>query len=565
MSAANGSADGAHRRQSTGNGNGNGAGADVRVPVSRDGTADSMASSRASTLDSLDEREGHPSAGGSGSAGAAGKGAGAGAGERDPDSTILTQYQIDQMYDKIQLKIVPFLMFLYFLAFLDRANVGNAHDALREDLGMSESQYTIAAAIFFLGYTVAEVPANLAMTKVQPALWISLLMLIWGALAAAMSGVKNYTQLLIVRTFLGLFEGGFFPGAVFYLTSWFPPDRIARPIALFHSASAIAGCIGGLLAYGILQMDGVNGWEGWRWLFLLEGLPTIVVGATVYFVLPARPDECAWLDADEKLYLRNQLTKQSKDVHSYDLSWPEVRDTLISPKILTLCVISFFMLIPVYSTAFYMPTLIASFGWGTFTSNALTAPVYAVAIASSLLNSWHSDKTKERYWHVLVPVFASAVAFSLLCVAIRMKIQAFEFTMLFFTTGCTWASVGPFFGWLSGLLKSRTAAAVGIAWVGALSHPAAFVGPKMYAMGKESAEHSFWPAMVGVALAAVVAGAIILGWVFSCWNEPVAFHEKAKKGAAAHEHPAPGSGEDAGLLGNRNGRSDSSQPDSRRP
>ncbi len=219
---------------------------------------------------------------------------GAAAAKDEPIRTILTPYQIDAMYEKIQWKLVPFLMTLYFLAFLDRANVGNAHDDLTHDLDMTESQYTNAAAIFFLGYTVAEVPANLAMTKVPAGLWIGCLMMIWGSLAAAMAAIRTYTHLLVVRTILGLFEGGFFPGAVFYLTTWFPPERIARPIALFHSASAIAGCIGGLLAYGILQMDGLRGMRGWQWLFLLEGLPTIIIGFTVYFVLPVRPEDCKW-------------------------------------------------------------------------------------------------------------------------------------------------------------------------------------------------------------------------------------------------------------------------------
>lgn len=303
------------------------------------------------------------------------------------------------MYLKISWRIMPLLLVAYVVAFLDRINVGYAQLQMKETLAFSDTVYAMGAGVFFIGYLLFEVPSNLMLERVGVRRTLLRIMVCWGLVAMAMMFVRTPLQFYVLRFLLGAFEAGFTPGALLYLTYWYPPARRARMIAVFLLGAIIAALVAGPLSGAIMKyLHGTNDWHGWQWLFLLQGLPAPLLGLLAWYVLVDRPEQANWLSADEKARLRQQFDEQAEAPGS--ARHGSLLGLLGDFKVWALSLVYLLMVAGTYSMVFWTPTLIRS--WGV--SDVLQIGVYATvpqlfAIAGVLLLGRSSDRYRERRWH----------------------------------------------------------------------------------------------------------------------------------------------------------------------
>ncbi|KAF7192573.1 putative transporter [Pseudocercospora fuligena] len=258
------------------------------------------------------------------------------------DETDLPDYhdkQTARILRKVDYRLVPMLTLLYLLAFLDRGNIGNAKVAgMNEDLNLTGAEYNLALTVFFFPYAIFEVPSNIVLKLIRPSVWMMILMVSWGIVMTCQGLVQNHNHLYVTRILLGLTESGFFPAATYLLTTWYCRFEVQTRLAVFFSAASLAGAFSGLLAFGIEKMEGVGGLEGWRWIFILEGIVTVVIGASLYWTLPDSPATCSFLTADEKDIIERRLMQdagtKAGHVNTHDgFQWHFLREALLEWKI----------------------------------------------------------------------------------------------------------------------------------------------------------------------------------------------------------------------------------------
>ena len=309
-------------------------------------------------------------------------------------------------YQKLFWRLIPFLFLLYIIAFLDRVNVSFAKLQMGQDLGFSESVYAMGAGIFFIGYFLFEVPSNLILNRVGAKIWIARIMILWGIISAAFMyvrpistwlGVETATGFNILRFLLGVGEAGFFPGIILYLTYWFPAEYRARMVARFMMAIAIAGVVGSPLSGGIMQyMNGLNGWAGWQWLFLLEGIPAVLAGFAVLYYLDNGPNEAKWLNGQERAMVVRRLEQDNKkkmDVGGHHSFAASLKDY----KVWVLALMYFSEVVGFYGVTFFLPQLVKEMGVvGEFNNGLVSAIPWIFAAIAMVWNGQHSDKTMER-------------------------------------------------------------------------------------------------------------------------------------------------------------------------
>ena len=254
-------------------------------------------------------------------------------------------------------RLIPFVFLLYIVAYLDRINVGFAALQMNAALGLSASAFGLGAGIFFVSYTLFEVPSNVVLARIGARLWIARIMITWGLVSSGMMFVRGPTSFYVMRFLLGAAEAGFFPGVIFYLTRWFPARERARTIAAFMTASLAAGIVGGPVSGALLSMDGVGGLAGWQWLFLLEGLPAIVLGVVVLFYMTERPEDARWLSDDERAALVEALRRDENESLSSPRS-SRVGGALASGRIWLLAIVYFTIPIALYAFGFWLPQII---------------------------------------------------------------------------------------------------------------------------------------------------------------------------------------------------------------
>eukprot|EP01124_Arcella_intermedia_P010747 TRINITY_DN17282_c0_g1_i1.p1 TRINITY_DN17282_c0_g1~~TRINITY_DN17282_c0_g1_i1.p1 ORF type:complete len:464 (-),score=105.73 TRINITY_DN17282_c0_g1_i1:28-1419(-) len=316
---------------------------------------------------------------------------------------------------KMIMRIIPFLFLMYVLSYLDRSNLGNAHSAMLEDTSITETDYAIGVSLFFVPYILFEIPSNLLLKLTTAPIWFSRIMVTWGIISVCMMFVRDLLGLIFLRLFLGLAEAGFLPGVVYYLALWFTPSERAFATGLFISAVPFSGMISGLAAYGILQMDGVLGLAGWQWLFLLEGIPSIIVGAIAWKILPASPDKCPWLNDQEKAFATKRL---NSNPHNSPISSRDFK-IIFSDLRLWLCAFNFLCICSSsYCISFFLPSIIEKFGFSTIISNILSASIQFIAFLALILNGLHSDRKNERFLHLLVPNIITLIGWGVAAYAI---------------------------------------------------------------------------------------------------------------------------------------------------
>ncbi|EXS35369.1 MULTISPECIES: MFS transporter [Acinetobacter calcoaceticus/baumannii complex] len=311
-------------------------------------------------------------------------------------------------YRKIAFRLMPFLMLCYFCAYLDRVNVGFAKLQMMSDLQFSEAVYGLGAGIFFIGYFLCEVPSNIVLHKVGARRWIARIMITWGILSGCFAFVQTEWQFYTLRFLLGVAEAGLAPGLLLYLTYWFPSYRRARMTVLWFIAIPISGMIGGPLSGLIMdRMSGVHGWFGWQWMFVIEAIPTVLVGLLVLAVLKDSVQDANWLTQDEKNLVKQELAQdnQHKEGHA------SVKEFVADKRLWLLAGIYFCVVMGQYAITFWLPTLIRNSGISdNWHIGLLTSLPYMCAIVVMILAGRSGDHFQERRWHLIIPMCAGAIA-----------------------------------------------------------------------------------------------------------------------------------------------------------
>ncbi|MBN3757765.1 MFS transporter [Paraburkholderia sp. Tr-20389] len=378
-------------------------------------------------------------------------------------------------YRKVAWRLTPLLMLSYVVAYLDRVNVGFAKLGMSTDLGLSDAVYGFGAGIFFIGYFIFEVPSNIILHRVGARVWIARIMVTWGIVSMLTMFVTTPTMFYVMRFLLGLAEAGFFPGIILYLTYWYPAQRRGRMTTWFMTAIAISGVVGGPISGYILKsFDGANGWHGWQWLFLLEGVPSVIVGILVFIVLDDRISKAKWLTKEERELLERNIAAEdaTKEDHA-------IGKVMLSPRVLMMSLIYFSFVMGLYGVSFWLPTIIKSTGvTDAFMIGLLSAIPFAAAVIAMVLVARSADRTRERRWHVAVPGFVGALGLVL------SVIWAKDTTLAM--AGLTLATMGilttlPLFWSLPTSFLAGTGAAAGIALINSIGNLAGFLSP--YAVG----------------------------------------------------------------------------------
>ena len=376
-------------------------------------------------------------------------------------------------YRKVDVRIVPFLFLCYILAYLDRVNLGFAKLQMMKDLAMSDAVFAGGAGIFFIGYFFFEVPSNVLLKKFGARRWIARIMISWGVISACMIFVRSERSFYAVRFLLGLAEAGFFPGVIFYLTLWYPSKLRSTRTAWFVAAIAVSGVVGNPISGWIMDsFSGAMNLAGWQWLFLSEGIPSVLVGFLVIFYLDSGIAEAKWLTPEEKALLEQKL--EAEDRHKAE---HKLIDAFRSGKVWVLCAIYFTLMIGLYGIAFWMPTIVKEFGVkGYLRVGLITAIPYGVSVIGMILLSNRSDKTGERRLHYVATVVAGAAGLVLSGVFASNPVLA----IIFLSLG-TLGVIGsmPLFWPLPSAFLAGTAAAAGIGIVNSVGNLGGYFGPNI--------------------------------------------------------------------------------------
>ncbi|MEJ8813342.1 MFS transporter [Variovorax ureilyticus] len=406
---------------------------------------------------------------------------------------------------KISWRLLPLLMISYFIAYLDRVNLGFAGASMSKDLGFSATVFGNAAGIFFIAYFLFEVPSNLALERFGARRWIARIMLSWGVLSMAQAWVGGATSFNVVRFLLGIAEAGFFPGVIFYLTLWFPAAYRARIVGWFMFAVPISTVIGSPISGYILNMDGFWGMRGWQWLFILEAIPAVVLTFVVLIYLPDRPKDAKWLTAEEAGWLQKKLDAERANRESiHSISW---KQALLNWKVISLGIVYMGITVPLYGLSFFLPQIIKGFGGlGNVEIGFINAFPYLIgAIAMVLWSRW-SDARRERKLFLLIP---------LACIFVGLVAAAQISSPVPKMAAVTVAAVGifsalPVFWTVPTALLSGVAAAAGIAWINSIGNLGGYIGPTIFGVLKDRMGNDFYAVLFLAALSVVAIGLVLV-------------------------------------------------------
>ena len=415
----------------------------------------------------------------------------------------------DTVYRKVSWRLLPFLCILWVLAWLDRVNIGFAKLQMLDSLKFSEAVYGLGAGIFFLGYFFFEVPSNALLQKIGAKKTIMRITIGWGIICILQSFVTTPTEFYVLRFLLGAFEAGFYPGIILYLTYWYPSSRRAKAFGTFMSASAIAGVLGGPLAGSIMtSMDGMAGHYGWQWLFVIEGIPSVLAGIVAFFYMTDRPEQAKWLTTAEKQVLSNVLEKDRRELGERGHDW---RDLFRNPKVWLLIGIFFCLLCANSALTFWIPTIIRDAGFGsTMVIGWIAAFAYVFGAAGMILNGARSDRNKEVRWHFAIPAAVGAVAMAVMAVLMGFTsvMPALVVVAMILALAGTMSAI-PVFWQLPNLYLAGSAAAIGVALINSVSNLAGFGAPYVLGLIK-NATGSLAPGLYLVAAIELLAAVLVI-------------------------------------------------------
>lgn len=405
---------------------------------------------------------------------------------------------LDALYRRIGWKLMPLLLVAQVLAYLDRVNVGAAKLQMAGDLGLSDTVYGIGAGIFFVGYFLFEVPSNLMLHRVGARVWIARIMVTWGIVSAAAAWVHSPATFYLQRLILGVAEAGFFPGIVLYLTYWFPAHRRGRMTTLFMSATAVAGIVGNMLSGWIMtNLDGFAALSGWQWTFVIEGLPTVVVGLAVHYLLPSRPNDARWLSPEEA-----DAVLRGLDVNAGRAEETQRASRLSASEMVLLTTIYFLLLVGLYGIGFWLPTLVKDTGLTKLSWIGVCSAIpYLIAVLAMNVGARSADRAGNWAAYVVGGAGVASVGFILSA--------SFSGALPAVIAGLSLAAAGtltalPLFWHLPTMRLTGTAAAAGIATINCFGNLAGFAGPIAFGWLKDRHHDAIGPTML-LALCAVAA------------------------------------------------------------
>ncbi|KAJ0412951.1 major facilitator superfamily domain-containing protein [Aspergillus carlsbadensis] len=370
---------------------------------------------------------------------------------------------------KMDLHIMPMLTVLYLFAFLDRGNIGNAKiEGLVDDLSMTGSEFNICLSAFFFTYAAFELPSNLLLKKLRPSIWLPALMVAWGTVMTLMGIVQGYHGLLVARIFLGIAEAGLYPGVAFYITMWYCRHEALVRQAFFFSAASIAGAFSGLLAFGIAKMDGVGGYEGWRWIFILEGIATVLVAFIAYFLIHDYPETARFLTDQERQWVLHRLRHQyaagqAQFSSNEKFKWKYVKDALMDWQIYIAIMVFYGIVCPLYGISFFLPTIIKDLGYTSSTAQLLTIPIYITAAVLSVVAAAVSDRLGQRSPLLLLHMACVVAGFVVVLSATGRGVPGVVYFGIFLTVVGVYPALPANVTWLSNNLEGSYKRAAGMA------------------------------------------------------------------------------------------------------
>lgn len=404
---------------------------------------------------------------------------------------------------KLNSKIIPFVIICYFVANLDKTNISIAALQMNADLGLTASMYGLGVGMFYISYIIFEIPSNVIMTRVGARVWIARIMITWGIVSAGMSLVHTPTQLYVMRFLLGMAEAGFTPGIIYYISCWFPKSNRARAMSFFYMGSVLASIIGLPISGFILNMHGIADIAGWRWLFAIEGIPAIILGVMVLWLLPSSPEKAHWLSGSEKEWLVSQLAEDNRNVMvNKNHSW---LSALKNKFVLLLSLVWFLQAFGSIGITLFLPLILKSIAseQSNFVISLLSAVPFIFACLFMYLNGRHSDLTKERSLHMGLPLILAGLS---LGVAIYSDNLLISYILLVLTVGFNFA-LTPVFWAVTTEKLAGVAAAASIAFINTIAN---FVGLGLPpVLGKiKDVTNSYHYGLLIVAIALILGGII---------------------------------------------------------
>lgn len=410
---------------------------------------------------------------------------------------------------KITLRIVPFIMILYFIAFLDRVNIGFAALTMNQELGFSPTVFGFGAGIFFIGYFLFEVPSNLILHKVGARIWIARVMITWGLVSGAMAFVQGTTSFYTLRFLLGVAEAGFFPGIILYLSYWFPAQRRAQVTAMFMAAAPLSTALGSPISGALLEMHGLFGFSGWQWMFVLEAVPALILGVVVLFYLTDRPEKANWLTDEEREWLVTTMAAEQarRPQQQHQSLWRGLADR----RVLALSLVYFGTSAGLYTLGIWSPQIIKSFGMSSLAVGFINAIPAVLAVGAMIWWARHSDRRNERTWHVIAACLLAALG--LVLAGIATTIVAVMLALILVNIGIS-SSKPPLWS-MPTLFLSGSAAAAGIATINSIGNLGGFFGPTIIGVIKQQTG-SYANGLYFVA-ALLVLSALLVLWL--SWSQ----------------------------------------------
>lgn len=386
----------------------------------------------------------------------------------------MTNPVVNSASTKVVRRLLPALMFIFFLCLIDRANISYAALAMNADLNLDAKIYGIAAGIFFIGYFLFEIPSNIALERFGARLWIGRIMITWGLLASAMAAVSGMWSLYTLRFLLGVAEAGLLPGVMFYLTKWIPGRSRGMTLSLLMATTAITYVIGGPLSTWLMTFDGIFGLHGWQFMFLVEGVPTVLVGVLVIVLLPETPREASWLTPEERTALSDAIAREHAETQKNGLVG--MRDGLLDRRVLLASAYCFFCVCDNFGTVFWLPQIVSSFGKLSITEVGLLSAIpYALGGIGMVVWGRLSDRSGQRRLHLVLVAVLAAIGYFAAAAAPNPIVA---FIAICFATIGVWSMFGLLWAYAGDMLAGP-AAATGFAVINSVGALGGFVGPVM--------------------------------------------------------------------------------------
>ncbi|KAM0330826.1 hypothetical protein ACHAQA_003781 [Verticillium albo-atrum] len=424
---------------------------------------------------------------------------------------------------KIDMRLMPLTALIYLLCYLDRANIGNArilnsstNDTMMDSTGMTPYEFTIALMVFLVAYSIFEAPSNLALKVFSPNRWLGVLIIGFGSFCVGLAGTHSFAQVATLRFFLGAFEAGVFPGMIFFLSFWYKPEERATRIAVFLCSATLAGAFGGAIAYGVGHMNGAGGLEGWRWLFIVEGVPSIILGFIVFFFMPNYPENASWLTAEEK---EVQIARLGANCSQGDakLNWQDAKGTLKEVRLWVHYFTYLCLGVGVSSLSLFAPTIVQGLGYRDLQAQLFTVPPYAVAYVVTMAMGILSDRKQMRGLIAGTMFTIGAVSF-IIQGTLPGENFAIRYTFLCLSTAGVFAGLPSLCAWVSDNVRNTTAGSLASGLNIAFTGPGQIIGVWIY----RAQDKPFYRLGHGINAGFLVVGASLsfgLWWHYTRMNK----------------------------------------------